>query len=130
MMTKQQRGFTLIELMIVVAIVAILAGIALPSYQQYVIRANRAAAQSEMFDIANREQQYFLANRVYADTAALGYTLSSDVAQRYTQAIAVGTGTLPSFTITLTPIGSQVGDGDLVLTSAGLKTRAGDPAKW
>ena len=130
MMTKQQRGFTLIELMIVVAIVAILAGIALPSYQQYVIRATRAAAQSEMFDIANREQQYFLANRVYADTATLGYALSTDVAKRYTQAIVVGTGTPPSFTITLTPIGSQVGDGDLVLTSAGLKTRAGDPAKW
>jgi type IV pilus assembly protein PilE len=130
MMTKQQRGFTLMELMIVVAIVAILAGIALPSYQQYVIRANRAAAQSEMFDIANREQQYFLANRVYADTATLGYALSTDVAKRYTQAIVVGTGTPPSFTITLTPIGAQVGDGDLVLTSAGLKTRAGDPAKW
>lgn len=129
-MVRKQCGFTLIELMITIAIVAILAGIAIPSYQQYVIRAARAAAQSEMLDIANREQQYFLANRVYADTATLGYTLSADVANRYTQAITVGTGTLPSFTITLTPTGAQAGDGNLVLTSAGVKTRDGDPAKW
>jgi len=66
-MRNKIQGFTLIELMVTVAIVAILAAIAVPNYQQYVIRAKRAAAQSEMMVIANFEQQYLLANRTYAD---------------------------------------------------------------
>jgi type IV pilus assembly protein PilE len=130
MMTHRQRGFTLIELMMVVAIVAILAMVALPGYQQYVIRANRAAAQSEMYDIANREQQYFLANRVYADKATLNFPLSDKVSSKYTYDITVGAGVPPSFTITFTPYGTQLPDGNLVVGSDGTKTRAGDPAKW
>lgn len=132
----RQNGFTLVELMVVVAIVAILAAIALPSYQEFVKRGHRAAAQSEMMDIANRQQQLLLANRNYAATGTApwtntGYALPNDVAARYTYDIAVNApGSPPMFTITFTPIGSQVGDGDLVLTSTGVKTRAGDPAKW
>ena len=84
MKIKNTAGFTLIELMIVVAIVGILAAVALPSYQQYIIRGHRAAAQSEMMDIANREQQYILSNRVYTATGSdLGYSLPSDVGARY-----------------------------------------------
>ena len=51
-MTKRQAGFTLIELMMTVAIVAILARIAYPSYLQYIIRANRSAAEAQMMEIA------------------------------------------------------------------------------
>ena len=54
---RKQHGFTLIELVITIAVVGILAAIALPSYQQYVIRSKRSAAQAQMMDIANREQQ-------------------------------------------------------------------------
>ncbi|MDH4873345.1 type IV pilin protein [Pseudomonas sp. BN515] len=123
----KQRGFTLIELMIVVAIVAILAAIAYPSYQQYVIRGNRAAAQAQMMDIANRQQQYLLANRTYATKAQLGYSLESDLVGRYTDSITLGTGTVPSFTITFTATGAQASDGNLTLDSAGAKT---PPGKW
>src|SRR6266536_3766572 len=68
------RGFTLIEVMIVVAIVAILAAIAYPSYIAQVRKGHRAAAQSYLMDLAQREQQYMLDARSYTgNPAALGY---------------------------------------------------------
>ncbi|MEE4238985.1 MAG: type IV pilin protein [Anderseniella sp.] len=134
MQSFRQRGFTLIELMITVVIVAILASVALPAYQEQVRRGHRAAAQTEMMDIANRQQQFLLANRAYADKAALegsGYALPSELANRYGYAIAVNNAaTPPTFTITFTPSGSQTSDGALVLNSAGVKTRAGEASKW
>lgn len=135
MKSGRQHGFTLIELMITVVIVAILASIAMPAYLEYVKRGNRGAAEAEMMDIANREQQFLLANRTYADWATLtgsGYALPSNVSSKYTPGIAVvgDAVTPPAFTITFTPTGSQVSDGTLVLTSAGVKTRANDPTKW
>lgn len=132
MKSGKQNGFTLIELMITVVIIGILATIALPAYQEYVKRGHRAAAQSEMMDIANREQQFFLANRSYATTlAGLSYTLPASVGARYTAAIAANNAaTPPNFTITFTATGAQATDGNLTLNSAGVKTRAGDAAKW
>ena len=121
----KNRGFTLIELMITVAVIGILAAVAFPSYTQYIIRANRSAAKAQMMDIANRQQQFLLANRAYATKTALeasGYAPPTSVAEKYTYTIAVGTGTVPSFLITFEPTGTQAADGDLTLNSEGVKT--------
>jgi len=84
---KKHKGFTLIELMITIVIVAILASIAIPSYRQYVIRGNRTAAQAVMMELATRQQQYFVANRVYAEGDEtgndLGFSLPPEVADNY-----------------------------------------------
>jgi type IV pilus assembly protein PilE len=121
-MKDRANGFTLIELMITVTIIAILTMVALPSYRNYIIRANRAAAQAEMMAIANREEQYLLSNRAYADKATLAYGLPTEVGANYDWDVVPGTGTLPSYLITFTAKGSQVSDGDLTLSSAGVKT--------
>lgn len=133
-----QHGFTLIELMITVAIVGILAAVAYPSYTRYVIKAHRSAAQAQMLDIANRQQQFLLSNRAYATKAALtssGYVLPADVGARYGYDITVGTGTVPSFTITFAPVvgSAQASDGVLTLNSEGVKgcgTGCDASTKW
>lgn len=126
----KQRGFTLIELLIAVAIVGILAAIVYPSYTQYVVKANRVAAQAQMMDIANRQQQFLLANRSYTSKVELearGYSLPADVSARYSYAITLGADAVPSYTITFTPSGPQTDDGILTINSEGVKTPT---AKW
>lgn len=63
------RGFTLMELMIVVAIIGVLAAVAFPAYQQYTIRSNRADVQSEMIQIAQRIENYKVTRGTYTGAA-------------------------------------------------------------
>lgn len=122
------KGFTLIELMVAVAIIAILAAVAIPNYQNYIIKSNRAAAQAFMLDLDNREKQYFLDARAYTQTVTDLTTVPANVGKFYAITIAVFTAP-PTFTITATPIAGarQASDGNLTLDSAGVKTPAG---KW
>ncbi len=122
---NRQQGYSLIEIMIVLVIISILAGIAYPSYQGSVRKGNRAAAQNDMMEIANRQKQFLIANRSYATKAQLetsGFALSSDVSQNYDWSITLGSGSAPTFTVTFTAKGNQLSDGNLTLNSIGEKT--------
>ena len=134
------RGFTLIEVMIVVVIVAILASIAYPSYRNQVIKGNRAAAQGYMMSLSSRQEQIMLDRRQYAaaaSNAAIATTaglpsVTSEVSKFYDLKIESpnpATPALPSYLITATPIAGsmQASDGNLTLDSTGMKAPA---AKW
>jgi type IV pilus assembly protein PilE len=129
---RSSRGFTLIELMIAVAILAILAAIAFPAYQSQMRKANRAAAQGVMMDAANKQQLYLSSRREYASTLAdLGVTTPTDVARWYTITVAAdNAATPPTFTVTGTPKDAQVADGVLTLDSIGTRKRDGSESKW
>jgi type IV pilus assembly protein PilE len=72
---QRMSGFTLIELMIAMAIVALLAVVAFPSYQSYIQRGIRSSGQQYLMDLVQREEQYFLDNRAYAPTVVFDGTI-------------------------------------------------------
>jgi type IV pilus assembly protein PilE len=125
-----QRGFTLIEMMVVVVIVGILAAIAYPAYADYLIKGNRAAAQSHLMELALAQQQYLADNRAYADTIAkLNVPTPAIVSDYYTISAPTVGDTPPTFSLSAVPISSKrnKNDGTLTITNTGAKTPA---AKW
>lgn len=124
------KGFSLIEIMMVVAIIAILASIALPSYNSSVLKGRRSDAQSALLDLASKMESYFYTNKTYTVTLSdLGATASSPEGF-YTLGIAAATTACPitsCYALSATAIGSQVDDGDLSIDSQGRKRPAD---KW
>lgn len=121
----RNKGFTLIELMITVAVIGILAAIAYPSYQDQVRKSRRAEAQSVLMNIGTRQQQMLLDARSYATTAAsLSITVPPQVTTHYTISVSAPASTPPSFTATATPQGDQTKDkcGTLGVDHTGTKT--------
>jgi len=70
-MHLKSRGMTLIELVIVVSIIGLLAAIAVPSYRQYVLRANRAEAKSALLNLAAAQEKFYLQNNTYATNSLI-----------------------------------------------------------
>lgn len=126
---KTIRGFTLIELMIVVVIVGILSAVAYPSYQEYVRRGHRAEARAGLLQAQQWLERAATATGAYP-TASLptALTWSTDSSKRYTIALAASN-TTTSYTLTATPKSAttQAGDkcGTYSLSSSGLRGAAG-----
>jgi type IV pilus assembly protein PilE len=133
-------GFTLIELMMVIAIIGVLVAIAMPGYDAYLRRGSRSAAQAFMMQVSSKQAQYLLDARNYAvgSTAItdLGLTVPPDVTPYYTVVVENSAGgttvtTPPSYRVRATPITGtrQAPDGELILTDNGTKSRGGT-AGW
>lgn len=103
------RGFSMIELMIVVVIISILAAIAIPSYRQYVMKGHRSEATRALQDIASRQESYYFSNNEYTDNLAnLG--ASSSIAGAYFT-VAIPSASSSDYEITATARGTQTQDG-------------------
>lgn len=123
-----RSGFTLIELMIVIAIIGVLAMIGIPSYDRYIIRSNRAVAKQFLLGVASKQEQYMLDARQYATTlTALNMTAPSELATRYDFSIDACTAPCTTYTIRAAPKGPQAGDGTLTIDNLGSKSPAD---KW
>ncbi len=131
---KYTRGFSLIELMVAVAIVAILASIALPSYQDYIIRASREAVQTELVQLANLQEKIYLNANAYtgsvtaayngSTTGGLGKTTGKSEDSKYNITVSPVQAS-QQFTLTATPVPgkTQEGDGNITINSVGSRTR-------
>jgi type IV pilus assembly protein PilE len=126
---RPARGFTLIELMITVAIVGILAAIAYPSYQNHIIRTQRAAAKACASEYATFMERYYTTNLTYVGAAPgnLACAAQGNLDQRYT--FAVGSLARRTYTVTATAIGAQATQdtdcGNLTLDQAGVRGASG-----
>ena len=123
------RGFSLIEVLVVVAVIGILAAIAYPSYQGSVAKSRRADAQSALAGLAQAMERHFTENNTYE--SAIAGTAPQPPIIFPTQApldgstkfynLIVQTVTPTTYTLRATPIGGQAGDGNVDLTSTGIK---------
>lgn len=131
-MKQTQQGFTLIELMVTVAIVGILAGIAYPSYQNSVMKSRRADAKGVLLVLANAMERHFTETNSYAGAAGTTatpadtgtpriYSIPAETASFYT--VTISAANVSSYTLSAAPAGVQAADecGTLTLTHTGVK---------
>jgi type IV pilus assembly protein PilE len=121
-------GFTLLELVIALAIVSVLAAIAYPAFKQRVVNGRRADGSTALLDLANRMEQYYANNNTFATATIAGGTstdvLSSSASNQGYYTLSITAQAKDTYTIKATRTGQQTNDtqcGDFTLTSAGVK---------
>lgn len=128
--SKQSRGFTLIELMIVVAILAILAAIAYPAYINHTTNSRRAAAAGCLIELSQFMERYYTTELTYTGAALpAGTACQADLAPFYTFALSGVTAS--TYTIQASPQGAQLRDtkcGTIGLDQRGARTESGTAA--
>ena len=138
----KQRGVTLIEILIVMVILALIASFAYPSYMDYVVDTKRTAATSILLQVADRQQQFFMDNKRFAnDLTNLGFannplviaddgsTMADAANSRSTYSVTLANVTPTTYTVTAAPLNSQAARdtdcGSLTLNQALLKDSSG-----
>jgi type IV pilus assembly protein PilE len=144
---RLQCGFTLIEIMVAIVVIAIMASVALSSYQSSIIKTKRKAALSTLMTLVSEQEEYFVNNKGYAtDLTSLGYAvtgavadplyindngdLSTSAAGSYSISFAVGA-SASAYTLAATPINGQTHDtqcSTLSINSVGTQTTSGTEA--
>ncbi|WP_158885514.1 type IV pilin protein [Rhodanobacter sp. L36] len=126
---ERERGFTLVELMVVVLIIAILAAVAIPAYGRYAFRARRGDGQALLLRIANAQERFYATNNHYGSLSDVGFSAPATSEKGFylaTSDVASGSTSAQAFKAKATPQGAQASDAcqALSISNAGVKLPA------